>query len=282
MSVLALAGPAKGLTAGAFGLLIAGTAALAAGVLDDARGASPRLRLAIEALGAAAAVALGYRLSVSGVPSLDAAVSVVLLVGFANSFNLVDGIDGLAGGLGAVAAVFLATLGAIAGDRMTVLAGAALAGCCTGFLRHNLSEKKVFLGDGGSLFLGMTLSALAIRLGATYGGTAADAAAPLLVLAVPALDTAFAIVRRVVLRKPIFAGDRGHIYDCVIRKGLDRRTTLLLFLAAGCLSGTVAVGWWSGRSYATVAGLGTAASITLAWHINRLKPHPAGQPRRGE
>lgn len=258
--------------AGAIGLLVAGTSALVAGVLDDTRGADPWLRLSIESIGASVAVALGYSLPLSGIPAVDAVLSAVLLVGFANSFNLVDGIDGLAAGLAAIASAYLALLGAAAGDMLVAIAGASLAGCSLGFLRHNFSDKKVFLGDGGSLFLGMTLAVLAIRVAQSGGGPRLNLAIPFIVLAIPALDTAYAVLRRLLSRKPLFLGDRSHIYDSMMARNLTSRTTLLVLLGMCCLSGVLSAGRVAGWLPAAAVGFGISAAVCVTLPFNNSKP----------
>jgi UDP-GlcNAc:undecaprenyl-phosphate GlcNAc-1-phosphate transferase len=285
LAVLAATGTLNEHAAGTLAIASAATFALVAGALDDARGTSPFLRLSLETLGSLVAVSLGCRVALFGGAAVNAAVSVVLLVGFANAFNLIDGIDGLASGLGGVAAMHLALLAAAAGDSLGVVACVILAGCCLGFLKHNLSERqKIFLGDGGSLFLGMTLSALAIRIGTSGGPHGGNdpmgVLIPFLPLAVPALDTSSTVARRVLARKPLFAGDRSHIYDLMIGRGISPRTTVLLLLTAASVIGAAAVALWDGPLYAAAAAMMPAAAATVLWRSdgrNHKLPSPCGR-----
>jgi UDP-GlcNAc:undecaprenyl-phosphate GlcNAc-1-phosphate transferase len=197
----------------AVGLLGAATLMLAVGILDDARGLRARTRLLAQVGAAGLLVLSGFRLPALDVPpfgaiplgSLEVPVLVLWVVGVTNAFNLIDGIDGLAGGLVLVAAV----LGA-AGGASPVLA-AALAGASIGFLRHNLPRARVFLGDTGSLLLGLTVAALTLDLPA-----ANNVACALGAVSYAVGDVTLCVLRRLLRAKPLLTADRSHVHHKVL------------------------------------------------------------------
>lgn len=204
------------------GLLVPLGLALLVGLADDAGDVSPRARLACElAIGLAAAVALPGTLSVAGV-----AVTVVVVVALLNAVNLLDGLDGLASSVAALGAAGFAIV--LEGDARVV--ALALCGALLGFLVWNRPPARIYLGDAGSYLVGTSL-ALLLGLTVTSGDGAALTAGALLFVAVPVADTTVAIVRRRRAGRPLFEGDRGHVYDQLVDRG-----------------------WTTGRSTAACAG----------------------------
>ena len=118
------------------------------------------------------------------------------------------------------------------------------------------------MGDGGSLFIGITLAALAIRAGKVGEASTAGTVLPFLILALPALDTLITLIRRLVKGLSLFTGDRGHLYDRIIERGWSPRATLLLFLAGGAVAGAAALAL--GREWFASCFVTTAIGVTLA------------------
>jgi UDP-GlcNAc:undecaprenyl-phosphate/decaprenyl-phosphate GlcNAc-1-phosphate transferase len=197
--------------------------ALLLGLSDDVADVSPRLRLAGEvAIGAAAAVALSGSLSPAGVAGM-----VVVVVALLNAVNLLDGLDGLATSVAALGALGFSVV--LDGDaRATAL---ALAGALLGFLVWNRPPARIYLGDAGSYLVGTGL-ALLLALTATADEGAATTAGALLFVAVPVADTTIAIVRRRRAGRPLFQGDRGHIYDQLVDRGWSSERSTLACAAA--------------------------------------------------
>ena len=196
--------------------------ALALGLLDDVADLPVVPRLLGEGVtGAAAAWAVGG----DSAPGL--AVVSLLTVVLINAVNFVDGIDGLAAVTGAVAAVGLL---AVSGPGWVALA-AAVAGSSAGFLVHNKPPARIYLGDAGSYLLGTALALLAgayLRDRPTVVGGVVVAG----LLALPLAEILSTVTRRVVTRKPLFAGDRDHLYDRLTQRGWSpaRVTTVLTAL----------------------------------------------------
>jgi len=236
--------------AGRLALLIPYGAALALGVVDDARGLAPRARLGTEvAIGIVAAVV------VPG-PALVKVATAVLVVALLNAVNLLDGQDGLAAGACLVSAAAFAILG---GDAAMV--GLALAGALAAFLVFNAPPARMYLGDGGAYLIGTVLATLPAL---TENGTtdwSVWIATPLIV-GLPLADTAIAIVRRSVARRPLFQGDRSHVYDQLVDQGwrVETSTAVCVLLqgvlaAVGVLAAGLAVTWALAITAAALLGV---------------------------
>jgi UDP-GlcNAc:undecaprenyl-phosphate/decaprenyl-phosphate GlcNAc-1-phosphate transferase len=242
-----LVGPIE---ASRLGLLIPYGAALALGVVDDARGLPPRARLGAEvAIGIVAAVV------VPG-PMLVKVATAVLTVVLLNAVNLLDGQDGLAAGACLVSGAAFAILG---GDAAMV--GLALAGALAAFLVFNAPPARMYLGDGGAYLIGTVLATLPAL---TEHGTtdwSVWIATPLIV-GLPLADTAIAIIRRSLAHRPLFLGDRSHVYDQLVDQGWRVETsTAVCVLAQGVLAalGVLAAGldvdWALGVTAVSLVGL---------------------------
>jgi len=214
--------------------------ALLLGLADDAADVSPRLRLVGEgAIGVAAAVAVPGNLSPAG-----AVAAVLMVVALLNAVNLLDGLDGLATSVAALGALgFSVTLNGDA--RVTAM---ALAGALLGFLVWNRPPARIYLGDAGSYLVGTGLALLLVLTFVADDGVATPAGA-LLFVAVPVADTTIAIVRRRRAGRPLFQGDRGHVYDQLVDMGWSsERSTLAcavtqaVFVGLGLAASAMAVG----------------------------------------
>ena len=225
------------------------------GVIDDVRGLPPGVRLCVEVV-----VGVVAGLVVPGMPIVriaTAGFAVVLM----NAVNLLDGQDGLAGSVGLVAALGLALLGG--GARPL---GLAAAGGLAGFLVFNRPPARIYLGDGGAYLVG---TALALMTPLTAHGSTSWSvwlAAPLLV-ALPILDTAIAVLRRLRAHRSLFAGDRSHVYDQLVDRGLTvGASTIVCATAQTTLSvlGVLAAGLApAGALGVTLAATTVAAAV--AW-----------------
>jgi len=215
---VAVAGP---LAAHRPALLVPMALALLLGLADDVSGVAPRNRLAAEIMIGAVAG------SIAPVPgSLGGIVTAALVIGLINAVNLLDGLDGLAGGVALASAAGFAVIGGAA--RSPALALAAALG---GFLVYNRPPARIYLGDAGAYLIGTALALLAALAITDPGGVGGWAAIPLLV-ALPVFDTGVAIARRVRARRPVFGGDRSHVYDQLIDRGRTRVETVLVLVAA--------------------------------------------------
>ncbi len=245
------------------------------GAIDDVFGLKPLLKL----LGQIAVALIVYSAGISlrnilifSVPDwLDCIVTVGWIVVIVNAFNLVDGLDGLASGLAAIGAFGLSVCFVARGKPASAVILAALIGACLGFLRYNFNPASVFLGDTGSMFLGLVLAVVPL----VYGGKAAFLASvgvPLLVVGVPLFDTILAIVRRGVKAQlsksgrlsQIFLPDMEHLHHRLLASGSSQRgvAMALYSVAAVMVAVAIAVALMGDRSSGAVF-LGAIVVIAL-------------------
>jgi UDP-GlcNAc:undecaprenyl-phosphate GlcNAc-1-phosphate transferase len=235
-------------------LLVPLVLAFTVGLVDDAFGLSPRTRLAAEVVvGAAVAAAVGAPSVLAWVAI--AAGSVLLL----NAVNLLDGLDGLAT---SVALVSAAAFAVVASGSTQVLA-ATVVGALAGFLVWNWRPARAFLGDSGSYLVGTALATLLAAVSVDEPASVSIGA--VLFVAVPLLDTSAAIVRRWRAGAPLFEGDRSHVYDQLVDRGLGVRSTVLVCAGAQLALGGVGVVAGElplGAALALTAGVLAAAAVS--------------------
>ena len=205
---------------------------LVLGIVDDTRSLRARHKLVVQFIAAAMLIAVGFRL-LTGVAVLDAAsvllvvLSLVFIVGMLSSVNLIDGHDGLAGGVSMLSAGALAAIGFMVGASGVVVVSLAVCGACLGFLFFNFPPGRIYMGDTGSMMLGLVLALAACML--TMRAPSPNMfVAVCFALGVPLLDTILAIARRVVLRSPVFAADTLHMHHVLRDGGLSPRRTLVV------------------------------------------------------
>ncbi len=266
------AGAAVGAVAGHPAVLVPLAGALLLGVCDDRFDLPPLPRLAGEVcIGVAVLLTAGGHLS--GTLAVVLVAATVLLV---NGVNLLDGLDLLAGGVTAVAAVGFAVL--LRGDGR--LLAVALAGALLGFLAYNRPPARIYLGDGGSYLLGTALALLVAAAWARQVPGAVGVAAVALV-AIPAAEVVFAVVRRARGRQSLLAGDRGHPYDRLVRSGWTRPSASLAYIGVQAVLTVAAV--VVGRRSLLGAALavdicGAALLVALANATGALAPDREAQP----
>jgi UDP-GlcNAc:undecaprenyl-phosphate GlcNAc-1-phosphate transferase len=183
-------------------ILLGGLAMVAIGILDDVRGVRARWKFAVQFPVAMALVAAGVRFQTLGFPFIGVidlgvmgyGVSVLWLVGVTNALNLIDGIDGLATGVAYLIAVSLAILSIYHNQPLLAVVMCSMAGACFGFLRFNFSPAKIFLGDSGSLFLGITL-AVSATFGSVKEQLGSSLLMPVVLLGYPIADTLLSMAR---------------------------------------------------------------------------------------
>lgn len=168
--------------------------------------------------------------SVAVGPIASAAITVAWLVLITNAFNLLDGADGVAAGSAFFAATAVLTFSVVLGHPAVGLLVAALAGAILGFLPFNFPPARAYLGDAGSLVIGFTLAALAVR-GSTKAPTLVAIAVPIVAFAVPVFDTTITLLRRAVRGRPLFERDHGHLHHQLARAGLSPRQVAGLVIA---------------------------------------------------
>lgn len=232
------------------GLLIGGILIYVVGVIDDLRGMPAKVKFLLQVVCASVVFAYGIRITFItnhfgvGHGYFSAAVSffvtVIWIVGITNTINLIDGLDGLAAGVTAIASFSIAYTAYIHGMYTVTMAMLAVAGGALGFLPFNFHPAKIFMGDGGSLFLGFMLACTSI-IGPVKGATIMATAVPVLVLGVPIFDTAFAILRRVINKRPIMEADKGHLHHRLMAAGLGQRRSVLTLYGISGVMGVAAI-----------------------------------------
>ena len=253
-------------------LLVGLVVIVAIGALDDLRPLPPPVKLAGQIVASLGVVVFGVQLVHFWVPGigvialssdLGLPLTVLALVAMINAVNLIDGLDGLAAGVATIAAVaFLVFAGhnQLGGLSSATLVGAMVIGVSIGFLIHNWHPARLYMGDTGSQLLGLLLGvAMISHVGRTTAPTNTDffgsipLLVPVLVLAVPFLDSVFAVTRRLLSRRPVTAGDLGHLHHLLLAFGHSHRRAVLVLY------------YWS-----SVIAFGSVAPAFLAWE--RLLP----------
>ena len=239
----------------ATGIFLSGTFILLLGLLDDRFDLDPITKFAGQALAAGILLIYGVQilwLPINGITTLPTNIGQLLTILFVmvviNAINFVDGLDGLATGIVMICAAsffafsyLLAVINGLNRAGAPSLITAVVIGLCLGFLPHNFYPAQIFMGDSGAMFLGLMVSASAITLTGQVDASAiteengSSALLPLLlpftVLAIPLLDFAMAILRRVKAGRSPFAADREHLHHRIMRFGLtQQRTTIVLYL----------------------------------------------------
>ena len=213
------------------GLLLGAAVAVTVGIVDDFRGLPWYAKLGGQA--AAAGVLTGFGVWVDrftfpfvGIHTLPSGVGIPLtilwIVAIMNMVNFLDGLDGLAAGVAAIAGLTFSVIALSLGKVDAAILSAIVFGACVGFLRHNFYPARIFMGDSGALLLGYVLAAVSVQ---GLLKTAATVALffPLLVLAVPIVDTTFVVVRRLKHGEPIFEADQAHLHHRFLRRGFSQR-----------------------------------------------------------
>lgn len=251
----------------ALGLLLGCLVVFLTGLIDDVRDLSAPAKVTGIVLGAVVFVVFGLTMYYFRVPFTDVFVlgnnwvpliTVLWLLGLTNAINLIDGLDGLAAGIVAIAAIAffvysrrLDHFNLLGSQNIGPLVAVVAAGVCIGFLPHNFNPAKIFMGDGGALFLGslMAVSTSVVSgradpsierfRGSTYFFFA-PLLIPLVILGVPIFDMLFAIVRRATRRQGLAVADKGHLHHRLMRLGHgQKRAVLILWAWTALLSGFV-------------------------------------------
>ncbi|HEX4824911.1 MAG TPA: MraY family glycosyltransferase [Candidatus Polarisedimenticolaceae bacterium] len=246
------------------GILLAGSIVVLIGLVDDLGGLRPWTKLAGQAVAVIVLVKAGIFIKLTFLPEPVAiGLSIVWLLACTNAFNLIDIMDGLSAGTAIVASVALIAIATWNGREGSALVLAALAGSCLGFLRYNFQPASIYMGDCGSLLLGLTLGATAMNNAYTQTNRLA-AVAPALILGVPLFDMLFVMYVRHRRGLPVMLGSPDHVALRLRKWRLSTRKTVgVSYVATGVL-GAAALG----MSAATPAGaawiLGGVALAALA------------------
>ena len=168
-------------------------------------------------------------------------ITIVFIVAVMNCINLIDGLDGLADG---ISMIFFITIGVLAFimhnlGSLEITIAFIMIGACLGFLIFNFNPAKIFMGEIGSMFLGFMIAVVCL-LG-FKAVTLTSLVVPMLILAIPILDTLFAILRRIIHHKPIYEADRQHLHHQLLNKKFSQKTTVLIIYAVSILFSSASV-----------------------------------------
>lgn len=229
-----------------FGILFGSIFILILGMWDDKSGISAKVKFPLQMIAAYIAMDYGVRLSGFSFPwtkgyvefplIASQIITVFWLTGFMNTINLVDGLDGLAAGICAIASGTFLIVAMLQGQTQVLLfskqlklsgvLSAALCGSCLGFLWFNFYPARIFMGDGGALFLGFMLASITV-IGTLKTTAFFSLIIPIVVVALPVLDVAISIIRRIRSGKELFQADSGHLHHQLLRHGWSQREVVL-------------------------------------------------------
>jgi UDP-GlcNAc:undecaprenyl-phosphate GlcNAc-1-phosphate transferase len=274
------------------GILLGATVATTVGAIDDFRGLRWWEKLGGQILAASIPCIFGvwvhrFTFPFVGVhevpPWVGIPLTVVAIVAVMNMVNFLDGLDGLAAGVCAISAFSFCLIELSLGRPDAAILTAIVFGACLGFLRHNFYPARIFMGDSGALLLGFTLASVAVQ-GLLKTAALTSLVLPLLVLAVPLLDTSFVVARRIKQRRPIYVADRSHLHHRFEAVGFSQRRAVI-YLYGWCVSLTLAAlatnfvhphphgDWdWENLAVDTFVGLvAIAASVYIVYLLEIVK-----------
>jgi len=227
------------------GVLLGAAVATTVGAIDDFRHLPWWQKLGGQVLAAAIPTGFGvyvhaFTFPIVGIHELPKWVgvpfTVIGIVAVMNMVNFLDGLDGLAAGVCAISGATFCVIELSLGRIGAAVLAAIVAGACLGFLRHNFYPARIFMGDSGALLLGFTLAAISVQ-GLLKTAALATLVLPLLVLAVPVLDTSFVVAKRLKSGQPIYVADARHLHHRFMRLGFSqRRAVVYLWLWCGALA----------------------------------------------
>jgi UDP-GlcNAc:undecaprenyl-phosphate GlcNAc-1-phosphate transferase len=234
------------------GLIFGGTLILMVGIWDDVMGMSPRAKLVAQCVVAGISLLYGFQIQYINDPLhhghtiyfpgwFSVVLTIVWYVGMMNAINFIDGLDGLLSGVTVISSISMIAIALSRGHAEIALVLAALAGGALGFLRYNWNPANIILGDSGALFIGYVFATVSI-IGASKTAFAISLLVPLVILALPVLDTVAAIVRRTRAGKKFYEADRGHFHhQLIFRFGLNVRQAVLLIYGVCIVLGVIAL-----------------------------------------
>jgi UDP-GlcNAc:undecaprenyl-phosphate GlcNAc-1-phosphate transferase len=222
-------------------VIIAGAAMFGVGLVDDFLHLKPSTKLTAQTAAACAAVVLGGAPGWAGTGLVGTVVAILWIIAVTNALNLLDNMDGLCAGIAAIAACGF-TVDLIGSQTAVPIYAAALAGAALGFLIYNFTPASIFMGDGGSLFLGITLATLSSVGGASAGSRViSSVAVPALILLIPIFDTTFVTVSRLLSTRSAAQGGRDHTSHRLVAMGFSESEAVLILWALAGAGGLAAV-----------------------------------------
>lgn len=225
-----------------YSITLGGILIIALGILDDKYQISAKVKFAGQLAVAILIVQSGLTIDFIYIPFADKIdvgffsipITILWIVGITNAINLIDGLDGLAAGISSICIATIAFMAAMNGNILIFTIAIVVLASTLGFLFYNFHPAKIFMGDTGSLFLGYIIAILSL-LGLYKSVTLFSFVVPIIILGVPVFDTTFAIIRRIVNKKPISAPDKSHLHHRIMALGFSHRSTVLIIYALGII-----------------------------------------------
>jgi UDP-GlcNAc:undecaprenyl-phosphate GlcNAc-1-phosphate transferase len=249
------------------GLLLAGAIVLILGLVDDFGVLTPKIKLAGQVVAVATLMNASIYIKLSFLPPLVAiGLSFLWLLAITNAFNIIDVMDGLAAGVAAAAAAVLFLVAVANGRTTTAVCLAALCGSLCGFLRFNLPPARIYMGDAGSLFVGLLLGALSMNNSYTRRNLVASLA-PIVILGVPVFDMLFVMYIRYRRGLPVMRGSPDHFALRLRRWRLSTRQTVLASWSATAVLGLVGIGMMAGTVQVAAALLAALVLVSLGMAV---------------
>ena len=227
------------------GILLGAAVATTIGAIDDFRGLPWWGKLGGQIVAGAVAIGFGVNVDRFTFPGFGSQelpdwfsgpATLVWIVAIMNMVNFLDGLDGLAAGICAIAGSTFAVIGLSLGAPDAALLAAIVAGACFGFLHHNFYPARIFMGDSGALLLGFLLATLAVE-GLVKTAALATLVLPLLVLAIPIIDTSFVVAKRMKYGQPLYEADRTHLHHRFLNIGFSQaRAVAYMYLWCALLA----------------------------------------------
>lgn len=222
------------------GLLVAVFGVSLVGLVDDFVQLRPIPKLLGQLAAASVLLLSGIGVWLTGIHVLDVVISLFWFVGITNALNLLDNMDGLAAGIGAIAATFLGITFLLAGESEFGILAFTFAGALGGFLVLNYPPARIFMGDSGSLFIGLFLAGLALSPAPGLSRSLfAVVAIPLAVLSIPILDTTFVTVTRLFEGRSVSTGGRDHTSHGLVALGVSEKRAVWLLWSLAAAGGVV-------------------------------------------
>jgi UDP-GlcNAc:undecaprenyl-phosphate GlcNAc-1-phosphate transferase len=230
------------------------------GLLDDHKAVSAKARLTAEALAASAVLVMGVRAHVTGIAGVDIALTVVWIIGITNAVNFLDNMDGLAGGVSAAAGAAVLALALASGQDDVARLSAALTGASVGFLVFNRRPASIFMGDAGSLFLGFLLAVSVLQVNPMLVPPASFLV-PLLLLALPVLDTTVVVLARLRHGRSVGQAGKDHLSHRLVARGFSPGAAVVGLVGAEVVLAVLAV--LSGRALVSLPLVAAASALPI-------------------
>lgn len=223
-------------------ILLGGALLFLMGLVDDLLQIRPPVKLVIQLSVAGVVVFFGRRLPWTDYQAINIAITIFFLVGITNALNLLDNMDGLAGGVSLIACEFLMITLLLNGQTSQAMLPALLGGAVLGFLLFNFNPASIFMGDCGSMFLGFSLSMMALLSeNDRTRNLSAVVLTPVLILLIPIFDTCLVTVMRKLSGRSVSQGGRDHVSHRLVALGLSERRAVWLLYSLAMVSGVSAL-----------------------------------------